>query len=136
METRGVRNNNPLNLRHGSKWLGLRQQQTDKSFCQFTSMNFGIRAAIKLLRNYITGFNGTRQKSSTPDAIITRFAPPSENATRAYIDYVVKKSQIGRYEVIGKNDKEKIYRLVEAMALYESRYALSYEQFCTAWSLL
>ena len=31
--TRGIRNHNPLNIRHGkSQWLGMAEQQTDKAF--------------------------------------------------------------------------------------------------------
>ena len=40
MLPRGIRNNNPLNIRRTAKdqWKGLRAQQTDASFCQFESM--------------------------------------------------------------------------------------------------
>ena len=39
MLPRGIRNNNPLNIRRTAKdqWKGLRAQQTDASFCQFDS---------------------------------------------------------------------------------------------------
>ena len=44
--SRGLRNNNPLNIRHSAdKWEGTRIVQTDKSFVQFTSMAYGYRAA-------------------------------------------------------------------------------------------
>ena len=49
---RGFRNNNPLNIRKGSKWKGLSPNQGDKSFCVFISMRYGIRAAIYLLLKY------------------------------------------------------------------------------------
>ena len=47
MLPRGIRNNNPLNIRRTAKdqWKGLRAQQTDASFCQFESLEFGWRAA-------------------------------------------------------------------------------------------
>ena len=36
MLPRGIRNNNPLNIRRSKdQWQGLRAQQTDASFCQF-----------------------------------------------------------------------------------------------------
>ena len=50
-EHRGVRNCNPLNIVHGSKWKGLRPEQTDPRFCQFVSMQYGWRAALIILRN-------------------------------------------------------------------------------------
>ena len=46
MLPRGIRNNNPLNIRRTAKdqWKGLRAQQTDASFCQFESLEYGWRA--------------------------------------------------------------------------------------------
>ena len=38
MASRGVRNNNPCNIRLGSDWQGLSDRQEDKSFCPFVSM--------------------------------------------------------------------------------------------------
>ena len=77
--TRGYRNNNPGNLRHGSKWQGLSDFQTDKDFCQFTTMYYGIRAVDKLIYNYVSkGYN-------TISKIISRYAPACENNTKSYI---------------------------------------------------
>lgn len=46
--TRGLRNNNPLNIRrNNTKWQGLSVTQTDKSFFQFKTMAYGYRAAFK-----------------------------------------------------------------------------------------
>ena len=46
--TRGLRNNNPLNIRrNNTKWQGLSATQTDKSFFQFKTMAYGYRAAFK-----------------------------------------------------------------------------------------
>ena len=80
-ETRGVRNNNPLNIRRNpaNQWQGLRPVQADKLFCQFKAMKWGLRAAIKLLDNYI------RRGAQTPRQIISRWAPPSENDTASYV---------------------------------------------------
>ncbi len=47
---RGIRNNNPLNIRRSKdKWQGLRALQTDTAFCQFETMAYGWRAAFVLL---------------------------------------------------------------------------------------
>ena len=52
--TRGLRNNNPLNIRrNNTKWQGLSATQTDKSFFQFKTMAYGYRAAFKTLQTYI-----------------------------------------------------------------------------------
>jgi hypothetical protein len=85
INTRGFRNNNPGNIRHGSKWKGLKEVQDDKSFCSFVSVEFGIRAIFKLLDTYSTKYD-----LNTIENIISRYAPPSENATSNYINTVYR----------------------------------------------
>ena len=46
--TRGLRNNNPLNIRKGNDWQG-ETKGSDPSFETFQSMAYGYRAAIKIL---------------------------------------------------------------------------------------
>lgn len=91
MTARGIRNNNAGNLRHGSKWDGLRSEQTDPDFCQFVSMAYGCRALIKTLITY-----HCRYGLSTVAGIIRRWAPPNENDTAAYSRAVA--AGIGRPE--------------------------------------
>ena len=96
--TRGLRNNNPLNIRRSSiHWQGEREEQTDKSFVQFKSMAYGYRAAWKILQTYYDRFCG-QEKPFTVRNIIERWAPPSENDTEAYIRNVLKLSSIGGKE--------------------------------------
>ena len=46
MKSRGLRNNNPLNIRcSADRWQGMATTQTDKSFVQFETMGYGYRAA-------------------------------------------------------------------------------------------
>lgn len=80
MTARGIRNNNPGNLRHGSKWDGLAATQTDPDFCQFVTMAKGCRALIKTLRTYVE-----RHGLRTVRGIVNRWAPPVENNTSAYV---------------------------------------------------
>ena len=79
----GIRNNNPFNIRYSNvnKWLGLTGQ--NKGFCVFSSMEFGLRAGIILLKNYVQ-----KKKLHTLEEIFVRFAPYTENNTRGYISYV------------------------------------------------
>ena len=82
---RGLRNNNPLNIRRtADEWRGMRKKQTDPAFCQFITMAYGWRAALLLL----THTYYRRYRLSTIRAIITRWAPPTENNTEAYIQTV------------------------------------------------
>ena len=80
MTVRGIRNMNPGNIRLGESWLGLRTKQTDPDFCQFTSMVYGCRALLKLLRTYVE-----KRGCTTIRKVIERWAPPSENDTSSYV---------------------------------------------------
>ncbi len=83
MTARGIRNNNPGNLRHGEDWLGLAPVQDDQNFCTFTEMHFGVRALLKTLRTYVE-----RRGCDTVRKIITRWAPENENDTASYVLHV------------------------------------------------
>jgi len=81
---RGIRNNNPGNIRKGSsQWQGMSAEQSDKSFVQFVSPVYGIRALAKLLKNY-----QSRYGLNTVEGLISRYAPPNENITGAYVKSV------------------------------------------------
>ena len=84
-QPRGLRNNNPLNIRRsGDKWQGLQDLQEDREFCQFSEMKYGWRAAFRLLCHTYYG----KYKLRTIRDIIFRWAPPKENNTTAYIRHV------------------------------------------------
>ena len=56
--SRGIRNNNPGNIRRGSsRWLGLSPLQSDSEFCQFDTLTYGIRALLVLLRSYYNKYH-------------------------------------------------------------------------------
>jgi hypothetical protein len=83
---RGIRNNNPGNIRHaGIAWQGLANPPSDGAFCIFTEPKWGIRALAVLLRNY-----KRKHGLDTIVGIINRFAPSVENNTTAYIAHVCK----------------------------------------------
>lgn len=83
---RGLRNNNPLNIRKsGSRWQGLRDFPTDKEFCEFSSLAYGFRAAYITLRTYYV-----KHDCKTLRKIITRWAPPNENDTTFYAQRVAR----------------------------------------------
>ncbi|PHM65729.1 structural protein [Xenorhabdus kozodoii] len=130
--SRGIRNNNPGNIRHGDQWQGLRNMQTDKSFCQFVAPEYGIRAMFKILRNYERkyGDNTIRQ-------FISRWAPPNENNTEGYIAYVSQSVGIDSRSVIDVNHKPTMTALVKAMIQMENgQQPYSDEIFEKAFNLL
>ncbi|MGE0252410.1 MAG: structural protein [Dongiaceae bacterium] len=78
---RGIRNNNPGNLRrNGDPWQGLAERQGDVEFFTFKDSIYGIRALARTLIAYQDkhGLRTIRQ-------IISRWAPPNENNTNAYV---------------------------------------------------
>lgn len=90
-EPRGMRNNNPLNLRHGhSQWQGMRKEQTDKEFVCYMSKTYGYRAAWKVMDTYYKRFS-EKGRPFTLSNIIHRWAPPTDgNDTTAYLHRVIQ----------------------------------------------
>lgn len=85
LNSRGLRNNNPGNIRHGpAHWVGQSEAQTDSAFVQFDSLTYGVRALCKLLQAY-----QTKHGLHTIAELISRWAPPNENNTANYIKHVV-----------------------------------------------
>ena len=122
--TRGIRNNNPLNIRHSAdQWQGARVEQTDPSFVQFTSMAYGYRAAWKVLESYWNHFHQSKQPYTATN-IITRWAPPTENDTQNYIRTVLMLTSLGGKENLPQPsrgvDTERLVRLIQAMTSMES----------------
>ena len=98
--SRGIRNNNPLNIRHGkSRWEGRTRVQTDAEFVTFKSMAYGYRAAWKLMETYQLRLR-MEDKSYTLENIIHRWAPPEDNNdTQAYLRTVIR---LLDYKVAGR----------------------------------
>lgn len=133
---RGIRNNNPLNIRVGASWKGLRPEQTDKEFCQFTSMVYGLRAAHKLLRNYITGFDGHRRPADTLEQIINKWAPPKENKTSEYLAFVCRSTGLHPRERVHYLDRKIMCDIVSAMANVECGQAIDRSLIESAFDML
>ena len=111
---RGIRNNNPLNIRIGNNWLGEVHYPTDPDFEQFVSMDYGIRAAFIILRRYIR-----RYHKNTIRMIVSTWAPRSENDTDNYVKAVAKMSQIDPDTPIAYEDKQTMINIVDAMIRVE-----------------
>lgn len=117
---RGFRNNNPLNIRKGSKWKGLSPVQSDKSFCVFTSLRYGIRAGIYCLLVHYNRYN-----LHTIYDIISRWAPPCENDTWNYCKLVALQMRIPvKYictlDLELSTDYTRLYDLILAMIYVEN----------------
>ncbi|MDH6309399.1 hypothetical protein M2451_002715 [Dysgonomonas sp. PFB1-18] len=108
--SRGLRNNNPLNIRINSdKFQGEIIPSRDKAFKQFESMAYGYRAAFVTLGTYLSKYG-----RNTIRKIITAWAPPEDNNdTIAYINAVSKYSGISPDHVLTAQDGV-LYKLIVA----------------------
>lgn len=112
---RGIRNNNPLNIRRSSeKFQGEKPAQTDAAFKQFTSMAYGYRAAFVILGTYLSRGVNTIEK------IVSKWAPPSENNTAAYISNVSARSGVNRNKVLTASSGAEYKKIVAAMVVSEN----------------
>ena len=119
MVTRGVRNNNPLNIRYGSNWEGMvkNSKELDRSFCVFKDVRYGIRAGAKLFLNY-KRFYGI----DTIRGIVSRFSPPEENDTTAYCEDVCKRMGKAREESLDLYNGGIMLSLLKAIIRHENGY--------------
>lgn len=117
MATRGIRNNNPGNIRVGKdQWEGMTGD--DGAFVTFDSPESGVRALGKNLLSY------GRQGYDSIEKIINRWAPPNENDTKAYIDSVVAATGIPATQSLDLSDPDTLSSLAQAISFHEtgSRY--------------
>lgn len=117
MAAKGIRNNNPGNIRWKDKWQGLKAngRDQDKDFCVFIAPEYGIRAMAKILRNYHDIY-----KISTVAGIIHRWAPPSENDTVSYIRHVSQILKVDSDETINIKDNNVMIKLIKAIIQHEN----------------
>ncbi|MEG1903693.1 MAG: structural protein P5 [Bacteroidales bacterium] len=130
--TRGLRNNNPGNLRLSKdKWQGLRAVQTDKEFFQFETMAHGYRALIRTLQNY-----RKLHKCQTIADFISRYAPKIENNTAGYIQRVCREMQVPTTYVPDVNDKATMCNFAAAISQVENGVSAVMADIYSGWELL
>lgn len=95
--------------------MGLVDVSTDKAFCQFISMRWGLRAAVIILKKYITKY-----ECDTIRKIINRWAPPSENDTVSYVDTVCQRTCLKPNEKLKFTDKASLCSIILAMSYVEN----------------
>lgn len=108
---KGIRNNNPLNIRKSNiQWRG--KVGDDGEFEIFDTAHNGIRAAARNLRTYRQSHGLT-----TVAGIIGRWAPPNENDTSNYSNFVLNRTGLAPGVSLAVSDYPK---LVEAMIMLEN----------------
>jgi hypothetical protein len=108
---RGIRNNNPLNIRKNAiNWQGAIGD--DGAFIQFDNTINGIRAAARLLKTYRDKYG-----LNSVAGIVSRWAPPSENDTQSYINSVAQKTGVFEHQILNDEDYP---NLIRAMIYHEN----------------
>ena len=113
---RGIRNNNPGNIRISTeRWQGLSKEQPDSSFFTFKSSVYGIRAIVVILYTYSSkyGLNTVRK-------IIGRWAPPNENDTEAYVESVSRSAGVGSDDILNLRNTSLLKGIVKGIILHEN----------------
>lgn len=112
---RGLRNNNPGNIRYGKFAQDQGAIGRDSGgFAIFQTAEDGLRALGELLRSY------ARRGLNTVRGVINRWAPPSENDTGAYVGAVAKRLGVGEDQALNMSDPKVIAGLSAEITRHEN----------------
>lgn len=121
MSDRAVRNNNPGNIRIGQQWRGLMPrsqmspvQAAETEFCVFQSPMWGFRAMAEIFHTYNRADDVTSIRE-----LVTRWAPPVENNTEAYIAAVAHDCALSPDAVFDFSDSQAMADLCHAISVHE-----------------
>lgn len=121
---RGIRNNNPGNIKRSStRWEGLADpdemtdfQRREIVFCVFSEPVWGLRAMARILHNY-----QHLHRLTSVDAMIGRWAPPEDNnATADYADFVAERMGLNVGETFDFLKSDLASTMIQAMVRMEN----------------
>jgi hypothetical protein len=113
-EVRSVRNNNPGNLNFAHQGGAVLESGSNARFARFGSMSEGVGALAKQLLRY-------RDRGlDSLTSIMNRFAPASENNTKAYIANLAKRMHVGADQHLNVADPEVMRALIRGISQYEA----------------
>lgn len=131
MMSRGLKNNNPGNIRLSStKYSGETEPSADKEFKQFETAAWGYRALFVLLHTY-----DVRHGLRCIEDMIRRYAPPSENDTERYVSFVSYRSGIPRRQIIDTSSETDMKPIATAISRMENGVEAETEQIDEGWEL-
>lgn len=120
-QSRGIRNNNPGNIDYvpANKWRGQLPPNPviEKRFARFDTPENGIRALAKLLLTY-----QAKHGLKTVAQVIGRWAPATENNTKAYAEAVSKAMGVTSYANIDLRSPAMLTPMVTAIIQHENGY--------------
>ena len=108
---------------------GLRPSR-DNEFKQFKTMAYGYRAIYRTLLTYYRIY-----RLETIRQMISRWAPPEENKTDAYIKAVSDYAGIPADDLISF-DREQMIRIVAGMSKVENGRIANMSDLIAGWNLL
>lgn len=133
---RGIRNNNPLNLRiSNNAWLGKVKNNTDGAFEQFTTIEYGLRAAMLNIRTIV---RRRRDKGLTTTVrnLVSTWAPNADgNNEAAYLLGLLRSDNIQPSDNVDYKDMHFLCRLVHAMAVVENGQPVPIGRITSAYLL-
>ena len=130
-QPRGLRNNNPGNIRINSiAYQGEVQPSRDKAFKEFSTMAHGYRAMFVVLHTYQRKYG-----LYTIEAMISRYAPTTENHTRGYIDAVAESSGVSATGRITTTTGDVMIPIVAAMSRVENGVPAVMADVEAGWNL-
>ena len=125
-----IKRNNPGNIRHTAvHWQGEITPPGD-TFCSFSTLEYGSRAMLKLLKRYIAV-----KQLNTVRKIIAVWAPPAENNTAAYTDYVARTLDVHPDDTLCAN-RDTLIALADAMTHVEHGKSVPHALWANAYKML
>lgn len=111
---KGIELNNPLNIRKSENtWKGRVSPGRDSQFEEFHDKIWCYRAGFCIMLSYF------KRGLHTIHSIINTWAPPKENNTVAYVQFVSTYVGIGKFEVIDFFNKKLMCKIMSAMVQME-----------------
>lgn len=129
--TRGERNNNPLNMNFVGQKGATLEEGKNARFAKFETPYEGLERTVKQLMLYFDGKSravGNRKLQTVQD-IVKAWAPSADNNdTKGYVKRVSEKLSVSPTEIINLNDPEMMYALMNAMSKEEIGKQLPYDK--------
>ena len=125
-----IKRNNPGNIRHSAVYWQGEVTPPGDTFCSFSTLEFGSRAMLKLLKRYIAV-----KKLNTVRKIIAVWAPPEENNTAAYTDYVAHTLDVHPDDTLCAN-RDTLIALADAMTRVEHGKSVPHTVWANAYKML
>ena len=128
---RGLDNRNPGNIRQSkARYRGEIRPSRDPAFKEFETLAWGYRAIFVLLDTY-----RVRHGLDTLRGMISRWAPPSENRTDAYIRAVAADTGLDPDERLDTRDARTMIPVAAAISRVENGTPADMRQVAEGWRL-